>query len=552
MLKNLLIKNYALIKHLEISPSSEFNIITGETGAGKSIMLGALGLLMGNRADTKVLLDETEKCIIEAAFDIASYKLKGFFEHNDLDYEQTCLIRREISPGNKSRAFINDTPVTLEVLKTLGVYLMDIHSQHETLLLGNSNFQLMLIDSYAGNTDLLSSYKSFYREYIQKKERLEKLTETFHQNSREKDFNDFLFQELSDAGLLEGEQEKLEDELRLLENAEEIKLRLGEIRYLMQDGEINALQAMASSLKNLENLSSLSSSYEELNQRLHSCYLEAKDITDDLSAKEERIETSQERIEVARERLNKIYSLQKKHAVNSIAELIGILNRLEKDMVGNNDLEEEINNLKLTLEKDVAHLTKLAGELSSSRKSVFTSLTDELKSLLAEVGIAEAGFIVDHMEVVPGPSGADQIKLLFSANKGIKPQELKNAASGGEFSRLMLCLKYILAGKTSLPTIIFDEIDTGISGEVAIKVGRMMKQMSQKHQILAITHLPQMAAIGAKHYYVYKDNSADKTVSSIRELSEKERVMEIAQMIGGANPSETTVQNARELLEKQC
>ncbi|WMJ71617.1 DNA repair protein RecN [Cytophagaceae bacterium ABcell3] len=550
MLKNLQIKNYTLINHLEINPSRGLNIITGETGAGKSIMLGAIGLLTGNRADTKCLLNEKEKCVIEAVFDISEYHLQAFFEEEDLDYDPQCIIRREISPSNKSRAFVNDTPVTLDILKKLGGKLIDIHSQHETLLLGSSSFQLNILDTCAGNQDMLKSYTSSYKKWSAKKDRLQKLETLLRENIREQEFNTFLYNELSEATLVDGEQEKLEEELQLLENAEEIKTRLQETKYLLEDSETAIVPNLGVGMKNLESLASFSPAYEELQKRIEGCWHELKDISEEISGLEEKVETGAERTEIVRERLNKIFTLQKKHAVRTVAELLEIEQQLAQKLEESSGYSEEVEQLKKELATDHKDLKKQATALTQSRNKVVQPLCKELKELLAEVGIKDATIQIDNIPLdEPGPTGADQIKFLFSANKGIKAQDLKNAASGGEFSRLMLCLKYILAGKTALPTIIFDEIDTGISGEVAIKVGKIMNQMAKGHQVIAISHLPQIAAMGQKHYFVYKDNTSDKTFSNIKELKDKDREHEIARMIGGDNPSETAVKNARELLD---
>jgi DNA repair protein RecN (Recombination protein N) len=548
MLKNLLIRNYALISKLEMSPSSDLNIVTGETGAGKSIMLGAVGLLLGNRADTKVLLNPEEKCVIEGTFDISQYKLKNIFEEEELDYDEQCIIRREISPQNKSRAFVNDTPVTLDVLKKLGVHLMDVHSQHETLLLGNALFQIKIIDAYAKNQNISDAYKELFRKHAELNKKYEKLVKTSEEAHRQMDYNNFQLHELTEAALISGEQEKLEEELKLLENSEEIKSKLNLALQLLSGEGTSINPSLRTVEKYLEQLSPFSKNYEELKQRLSAAFIELKDVEAELEKEESTVEFGQERTEQISERLSVMYSLQKKHQVKTLDALLEIQKVLQEKMSGVENLDEEIAGCKKLLEETYKNLLSKGEELSKSRSKVTDKIKDELEALLKEVGMPASSIKIAMEKIAPGITGLDQISILFSANKGIAPQELKSVASGGEFSRLMLCIKYMLASKTAMPTIIFDEIDTGISGEIAIKVGRMMKQMAKGHQVIAISHLPQIAAQGSRHYFVYKDVSSGRASSKIRELSEEERVKEIAQMIGGEKPSETAIKNARELL----
>jgi DNA repair protein RecN (Recombination protein N) len=548
MLKNLLIRNYALISKLEMSPSPDLNIVTGETGAGKSIMLGAVGLLLGNRADTKVLLNPEEKCVIEGTFDISQYKLKSIFEEEELDYDQQCIIRREISPQNKSRAFVNDTPVTLDVLKKLGVNLMDVHSQHETLLLGNTLFQISIIDAYAKNQNISDAYKELFRKHAELNKKYEELVKTSEEAHRQLDYNNFQLNELNEASLTSGEQEKLEEELKLLENSEDIKSKLNLALQLLS-GEGNSINPNLRTVeKYLEQLGPFSKTYEDLKQRLSAALIELKDVASELEREEATVELGQDRIEQISERLSTIYSLQKKHQVKTLDQLLDIQQVLQEKVSSVENLDEEITACKKELGETYKNLLSKGEELSKSRSKVTDKIKNELEALLKEVGMPASSVKITMERTEPSFTGLDQISILFSANKGIAPQELKNVASGGEFSRLMLCIKYILASKTALPTIIFDEIDTGISGEIAIKVGRMMKQMAKGHQVIAISHLPQIAAQGSRHYFVYKDVSSGRASSRIKELSEEERVKEIAQMIGGEKPSETAIKNARELL----
>jgi len=549
MLKNLLIRNYVLISELELQPSSELNIITGETGAGKSIMLGALGLLLGNRADVKVLFNEEEKCIIEGSFDISGYDIEDLFKEEDLDYESVCLVRREIAPSGKSRAFVNDTPVNLDFLKKLGQRLMDVHSQHETLMLGAASFQVGIVDAFAGNKTLLAEYKKQYKEFKDKEAELVEVTRQAEEASKQQDFNTFLLNELAEAELQSGEQEKLEEELKLLENSEEIKSKLNQMVSLLSESDQSGIVTLQTVNKLFDSIVKYSPEYEKLRDRFQSLVIELKDINGELEEAEQKIDYSPEKIEEKRERLSLIYKLEKKHHVNSVEELLSIQEDLETKAGATTDLFDKIEALKAALAKQEKSLREKAVKLSNQRTKVIPVIKKELEALLKEVGMPNATMHIQADTTELGPLGIDKINFMFSANKGIAPEELKNAASGGEFSRLMLCIKYMLADKSSLPTIVFDEIDTGISGEVAFKVGKMMKQMSENHQVIAITHLPQIAAQGSAHYFVYKDHSSKRSVSKIKELTKEERVKEIAQMIGGEKPSETAIKNAKELLE---
>lgn len=549
MLQSLSIKNYALIRELEMKPAKGLNIITGETGAGKSIMLGAIGLLLGNRADTKVLFDENEKCIIEGSFDIEPYNLEGLFDEEELDYAPTCIIRREISPQNKSRSFVNDTPVNLDTLKKLGSRLMDIHSQHDTLQLASGEFQLGITDACAGNANLLVDYKKVYGQYKKLNSEFEVLSINAANAKKEFDYNNFLLQELLDVNLREGEQEELEEELQLLENAGEIKSRLNMVMQSLEDENHGIIGSLKSSSKSLEYIAKLSQAYASMKERIDSVLIELKDVSAEAEVEEQKVDFNNERIEEVKERLGKLYQLQQKHQLRTVAELLKLQEELAAKVQQVDNIDEALAKLKKAIQEQYAKVLELAEQLSSRRISVKESITQQLESLLKEVGIVNASFEIRIEPIEPTLFGADKVTFLFSANKGVALQELKNAASGGEFSRLMLCLKYIVANKTAMPVIVFDEIDTGISGEVAIKVGKIMKQMAQSHQIISISHLPQLAALGSSHYFVYKDNSSTRTVSKIRQLASDERIMQIAQMIGGENPSQTAMQSAKELME---
>ncbi|MBT1707662.1 DNA repair protein RecN [Fulvivirgaceae bacterium PWU5] len=549
MLKHLTIKNYALIRHLELEPSAHLNVITGETGAGKSIMLGALGLLMGNRAESKVLWDEQEKCVTEGVFDIRHYRLKSFFKTEDLDYDDTTVIRREISPGGKSRAFINDTPVTLEVMKKLGGLLMDVHSQHETLALGNQAFQLRLIDAYAENNTLTDKYAEDWSTYTKAKKAYENLRDEADTLRQEADYIRFQLEELNKAALEEGnEQEKLESELKIMEHAEEIKSRFQGFLAVLSTSEYAARNGLSEARGHLQHIAAYSEQYATLLQRLDSVIIELDDILNEAEREEETIEFDPGRSELIKERLSLFYRLIKKHGAADVPALIALRNGLEEKNSITGNLDEALAKVKAAFETAEKNVRASGAKLSESRQKVFTPLTTQLVKLLQEVGILNATLTVDRQSAEPSSSGIDKIELLFSANKGIAPRPLAQVASGGEFSRLMFCIKYVMAEKTAMPTLVLDEIDTGISGEVAIKLGNLMKSMSKKHQLITISHLPQVAAKGDSHYFVYKDHSAAKTMSNIRELKAQDRVQEIAKMIGGEKPSKIALENAQELL----
>ncbi|HYG01326.1 MAG TPA: DNA repair protein RecN [Chryseosolibacter sp.] len=550
MLTHLTIKNYALIRHLELDPSNALNVITGETGAGKSIMLGALGLLMGNRADSKVLWDENEKCIIEGTYNIKGYKLKTFFKTNDLDYDDQTVIRREISPGGKSRAFINDTPVTLDILKHIGGMLMDIHSQHETLQLGNQSFQLHLIDTFAGNELIKESYAEAWKKYQENKNAFESLSREAATLRADADYVKFQLDELQKAALVEDEQSGLESELRVMEHAEEIKSRFNIVLDLMTRSELNARNLIGDVKHELHQLSNYAPAYETLLKRLESVRIELNDVADEIENEESKVEFDPERTEFVKERLSNIYRLQKKHRVNSVKELIEIENSLHQKNNVTSNLDELLALAEKNLKMAEKKLFDSANALSETRKKEFEPICKQLVKLLKDLGIPEATLQVDKQVIQPTSSGQDKIDILFSANKGIAPRPLAQVASGGEFSRLMFSIKFMMAAKTAMPTLVLDEIDNGVSGEIALQLGSMMQNMSRNHQVITISHLPQIAARGDRHYYVFKDNSSEKTISNIRMLNETERVEEIAKMIGGAKPSRIALENAQELLAR--
>ncbi|GAA4455467.1 DNA repair protein RecN [Nibrella saemangeumensis] len=552
MLSHLIIKNYALIEQLEMAPDHELNIITGETGAGKSIMLGAIGLLLGNRADTRVLYNPEQKCVIEGTYEVSGYVIETIFEEEELDYASTCIVRREISPSGKTRAFVNDTPVNLETLRRVTSQLMDIHSQHDSILLGSNEFQLQIVDTYAQDDELLRRYRVDYQEYRQKQSAFEQLHSEANAMRREFDYNNFLYEELAKAQLQADEQESLEQELTILENAEEIKERLQLAYEYLDNAEQSVVSFLKSTVSNLNHISKLSDQYQQLQERAQSTLIELRDLAEEISTEQDNVEIDDSRAETIRERLNLIYQLQTKHQAADIAELLSLQAELEQKVSKVLNLDDELAAAKAQAEAARNKLDNSAEKLSKARQKVLKPIEKEVGALLHDLGMPNASLQIQSDTGKPTPTGIDTVNFLFSANKGVKPQQLKNVASGGEFSRLMMAIKYILASKRSLPTIVFDEIDTGVSGEIAIKMGHMMREMANSHQIIAITHLHQIAAQGSAHYFVYKDHSAAKTVSRVKKLSLEERVTEIAQMIGGKNPSPSAINNAREILAQNA
>jgi len=550
MLIGLVIKNYALIRELEIQPSPHLNVVTGETGAGKSIMLGAIGLLLGNRADGKALWDENEKCIVEGVFDISSYRLQSAFESANLDYEQQAVIRREISPGGKSRAFINDTPVTLEIMRSIGGRLMDVHSQHETLELGSRVFQLDFIDSYASNLSLKDNYKEAWKNFVVARASFESLQKEAALLKQESDFVKFQLEELTKAELQSDEQEKLESELKVMEHAEEIKIQLNTIVAQLGQSEF-AVSPVLSAVRNmLHSISAYSPDYQKLYDRLESVRLELDDILDEVEREEERVEFDPKRTAKTKDRLSLIYQLMQKHRMKDVNELLALQESLQLKFDKTANLDETLLSAKKILESSGNELKRTAQDLTKSREKVFAPLCKQVTQLLFDLGIPNAVLKIEHQVVEPTVTGQDYVELLFSANKGIAPKPLAQVASGGEFSRLMFSIKYVMAAKTALPTLVLDEIDNGISGEIAIQLGKMMKEMATRHQLITITHLPQIAAKGDAHYFVYKDNKASRTISLVKQLSPDERIDEIAKMIAGANPSRLALENARELMSE--
>lgn len=548
MLTSLSIQNYALIDQLLMKPSSGLNMITGETGAGKSIMLGAVGLLLGNRADTKVLLFEDKKCIVEGIFEIGEYGLNEFFEQQDLDYESTCIIRREISPSGKSRSFINDTPVLLDSLKFLGSKLMDVHSQHDTLQLGSGSYQLSLIDAFAQSQAELLAYQEDFKKFKKLQKEFQELQYKAQELQKEADFNQFQLEELSSLSLQEGEQDELESSQEVLENAEEIKMKINEMLNLFEDEQFGIIQGLTQVKHGLESLEKLAHKFAPLKERFQSLFIDLKDLSETLSDEEAGVEVDFDRLEETRDRLSKIYQLQKKHGLPTVEDLMALERELADKVFQFQNLDETLEDAKNNLKLAEEAVLKSGKALTKKRSACFATFQKEMEALLVELGMENSKLQVELNSIAPTSNGMDEIELLFSANKGTSLQPLKKVASGGEFSRLLFAIKYLMADKMAMPTLIFDEIDTGISGEVALQMVRMMKEIARKHQVICITHLPQVAGKGDVHYFVYKDNSSHKTISKIKELSADERVLELAKMIGGANPSDSALKSAKELL----
>jgi DNA repair protein RecN (Recombination protein N) len=555
MLQKLSISNYALIDSLEISFDGGLNILTGETGAGKSIILGALSLILGQRAESRYFFNQQKKCVIEGTFSVGHFHLKQFFDDNDLDYEVETVLRREISIDGKSRAFINDTPVNLNLMKELGEQLIDIHSQHATLEINDPEFQLLVVDAVAGHDDLLTNYRSKFRAYKKESTKLERLIQDSDKAKADLDYYQFQFDELEKAGLAADEQEQLEQELYTLNNAEEIKRNLLGAFYLMQEGETSAIIQLREAGHQLSSLEKHSSHIAELYQRLNSTVIELKDIAAEIETIEQQTHTNEARAVEVNNRLSTIYNLQKKHRVNSNAGLLQLQDELSEKIQQAVFGDETIEKLRKQLDADKAVLEILAGELSGNRKKAIPLIEAQVLSVLTEMGMGNANLKVELLAAEQKPplgglgvNGHDIVRFLFTANKGHSLAEMSKVASGGELSRLMLAIKSLIAQNTALPTIIFDEIDAGVSGEVANKVGQVMEKLAANLQVITITHLPQIASKGESHYFVYKDDEGAATNTRIRKLNNDERVLEIAKMLSGDKPGESAIKNARELL----
>ena len=549
MLSRLSISNYALINKLQVNFHANLNTMTGETGAGKSIILGALSLILGNRADLSVLKEKDKKCIVEGQFEVSNYPLKRFFETNDLDYDSSTILRREITPSGKSRAFINDTPVNLKVMRELGLQLIDIHSQHQNLELSNQKFQLNLVDSVAGAGEALKKYKAQFLAYKSIKKELDQLQENAEQAQADLDYYQFQFTQLEEARLEENEQEDLESELEQLNHAEEIKTALNETVALLDNENFSVLQGVKDGHRTLNKVTDYLKDAESLAERLESAAIELSDIHQELEILAEQVEFNPARIEEVNDRLNLLYSLQQKHHVATVAELIVLRNEFDQKINKAVGYDDEIEFLKNKLEEQKAEVEKLAQSLSKTRQKAFKKIESSVVSDLNQMGMTKAKLQVVHNYLEDfQPDGKDGIAFLFSANPDSEPDEISKIASGGEMSRLMLAIKNLLRNSKALPTIVFDEIDTGVSGEIALKMGTIIKSFSANTQIINITHLPQIAAKGDTHFRVYKFEEKGKTFTSIKALDAAERVEELAKMVGGENLTETTIKAAEELL----
>jgi DNA repair protein RecN (Recombination protein N) len=549
MLKTLHVRNYALIRHLEIEFRPGFTIITGETGAGKSILLGALSLLLGNRADTSVLKDKEKKCIVEGSFDITSYGYHSFFTVNDMDYDDHLIIRREISPGGKSRAFINDTPVNLHLLKELGTRLVDIHSQHENLHLGEHGFQLMVLDTVARNRPLLSAYQDQFHRFTDLVSELAGLKEKAGKSKADLDYYTFQYQQLAEARLSAGEQEDLEQELQTLDHAGEIKRNLQLVFYLLSDQDDAVINKLGEAIYALDSIAAFYLAAVELSKRIRSAVIELKDISAETETGGVDIEMDPGRQQILRERLDMLFSLMQKHGVNDVNGLIRLQAEFDTRIQEIASYDEQVEKMERELTDKRDQLQKQAAELSDRRKKILPEIEKVVNDMLKMLGIPNALFRVEHRELDGfTENGKDEVEFLFSANKQVLPQEISKIASGGELSRLMLSIKSLLSDSLELPTIIFDEVDSGVSGEIAEKVGAIMKKMSLGKQVINITHLPQVAGKGDFHFLVHKFDEGGATITDIKLLDDEDRVLEIARMLSGEELTEAAISNARELL----
>lgn len=549
MLKQLSIKNYALIEESTIHFPKGLTVITGETGAGKSILLGALGLVLGNRAETDVLSDKTKKCVVEGTFDISNYNLKDFFTTNDIDFENETTLRREISPEGKSRAFINDSPANLSVIKELAERLIDVHSQHETLLLNQTSFQFRVLDAFAGIKTELSEYRSTFSEYQLIKKKLKELQDKEVQLKKDLDYFKFQFNELEELSPKENEAEHLEKESETLENAETIKGSLNSI-FTAINGDTENVVSQLNAVKIIANqLAKYGEEFEELSKRINSSLLELKDIAEEAVSLEDKTIFNPERLQTVNDRLDSYNRLFKKHGLKTEAELITLRNDFEDKIGSIENFDEELAKLQKQLKDLHTQLTKQATAISSKRKKSIPGIESEIKKMLETLSMPNAQFKVEcTVREEFNATGLDDIRFVFAANKGSDFKELHKVASGGELSRLMLCIKALVAKLTALPAIIFDEIDTGVSGDVADKIGIILQHMGSDMQVISITHLPQLASKGQSHLFVYKTDTKEKTVSNIKQLNKEERIVEIAKMLSTGKPTEAALSNAKELL----
>lgn len=550
MLKHLYIKNFTLIDQLDIEFHPGFSVITGETGAGKSIILGAIGLLLGNRADSKLIKQGEKKCTIEAHFDLSNYGFEAFFEAHDIDFEpEDTIIRRELTATGKSRAFINDTPVSLQMMRTLGEQLIDIHSQHQNLLLQKDDFQLNVVDIIAQDSTELAAYQTTFQCYKNAEKQLSELKEQITRAQENEEFMRFQFGELDSAGLTEGRQEELEQESETLSHAEDIKTAFYEADSLLNEDDNGILSRLGRSLESLGNIENVYPKAQELAQRLSSVQIELKDIAEEISGESGLIDFDPSRLDSINQQLDQLNALEQKFHVSTERELIGIRDEMEKQLKNIEHSDEELETLEQEVKRRLDECEKLAGKLTTSRRKAIKTVEAQMSSRLVPLGIPNVRFKVELTAKPLSTDGADKVQFLFSANTSTRMESVAQVASGGEIARVMLSLKAMVSGAVKLPTIIFDEIDTGVSGKIAQKMALIMQEMGNNNrQVISITHLPQIAALGSSHYKVEKEETPEGTRSRMRELTEEQRVAEIAQMLSGADISDAALQNARDLL----
>ena len=554
MIQRLFIRNYALIDSLEIDFRPGFTVLTGETGAGKSIILGALSLILGQRADSKAIKDAAQKTVIEGTFDVSAYEMRSFFEENDLDYEPSgiCILRRELSPAGKSRAFVNDTPVSLTVLKELGEQLIDIHSQHQNLLLGDNRFQLRMIDIWAGDESLLSQYRTEYKRYCDLRDSLDRLRRASEENRKEEDYLRFQYDQLCEARLQPGEQSLLEDEQEMLTHAGEIKNALYSVAQYLGGDEGGALLQMKECQSVLRSLLRIYYAVEPLSERIESAYIEMKDILGEIEDRQETVSVDPIRLQEVESRLDLIYGLQQKHHVSTIDELLSLQADLQQRLEAIDHSDEQITELQRKLSEQEKSLHTLAERLSAARHEASVGFTEKLIERARPLGMPHLRFEVEWKSKEGfDADGTESVRYLFSANKNRPMESVADIASGGEISRLMLTIKSLAADAAALPTIIFDEIDTGVSGEIADKMGEIMAGMAHYMQVVAITHLPQVASRGEYHYRIYKNDEGETTQTCIEPLNDTRRAEEIARMLSGTQLTEAALKNARELLNRK-
>jgi DNA repair protein RecN (Recombination protein N) len=549
MIKRLHIRNYAIIELLDIDFAKGLTIITGETGAGKSILLGALGLIMGDRADTKSLYNQEEKCVIEGVFDLNGHDLNEFFSEHDLDYETEVVVRRELTPSGKSRAFVNDSPVTLKVLQDLSAELIDLHQQFDTLDIHNLSFQLRMIDALAGNKERLIQYRKLYKDYSEKQRRLEELLRRNEQSTKEMEFIQFQLEEFNKAELSAGEQEALEEELTRLTHAEDIKRTLSFAFDALTENEQSIVGQMHSLGNALVSIGKYAPKLGEYSDRFANMIFELREMSNEFEKIADQTDHDPERILEAQQRLDLIYRLQKKHIVATVDDLLNIQSNLEQQLAGFADLGNEIGELRHKIAEQETHLFQMADDLADRRQAVIPTYEDKIVEMLGQLAMPYAQLKIETRKLdALGPTGLDEVQFMFAANRGSRLQQIKDVASGGELSRLALVTKSLVASSIPLPTLIFDEIDAGISGDVALKMGNILRNLSNEHQVVTITHSPQVASKADRHYFVFKVDKPERTVTNVRLLSNEDRIRAIAVMLSQSPPSDSAMENARELL----